>query len=190
MIQLVREARERAVTELGEVTTTTGELTEQIISTQKQLERVEIRAPAAGYVHDMQVVTLGGVVPPGGVIAQIVSHDGSMDFELQVAPASVDQVHAGQEVRLRFSAFDQMSTPELAGTVGLVSATTLVDKVTGIPYYLVTAHVAPAELARLKGKELVPGMPVEAFISTGERSAASYLVKPLRDQMARAFRED
>jgi HlyD family type I secretion membrane fusion protein len=190
MIQLVLEAREKAVTELREVTTSIGELTEQIISTKKQLERIDIRAPIEGFVHDMQIVTVGGVVPPGAVIAQVVSHDGTADFELHVAPAAVDQVFPGQEVRLRFSTFDQKSTPEITGQVDLVSATTLVDKVSGAPYYLVTAHVSPEELARLDGKQLVPGMPVEAFISTGSRSAASYLLKPFTDQLARAFRED
>lgn len=190
ILQLDRETHEKAVTELREVSTKIGELTEQIISTKKQLERVNIRAPVEGYVHDMQVVTVGGVVPPGAVIAQIVPHDGTTDFELHVAPASVDQIFPGQQVRLRFSAFDQRSTPELTGHVDLVSATTLIDKVTGAPYYLVTAHVSPEELQKLDGKELVPGMPVEAFISTGSRSAASYLLKPFTDQLARAFRED
>ena len=190
MIQLGRETRERAVTELREATTTIGELTQQIVSTKKQLERIDIRAPVDGFVHDMQIVTVGGVVPPGAIIAQIVAHDGITDFDLHVAPASVDQVYPGQDVRLRFSAFDQRSTPELVGKVNLVSATTLVDKVTGMPYYLVTAHIPPEEFKHLEGKTLVPGMPVEAFISTGSRSAASYLLKPFTDQLARAFRED
>lgn len=190
MIQLDRETHEKAVTELREVTTTISELTEQIVSTKKQLERIDIRAPVEGYVHDMQVVTVGGVVPPGAVIAQIISHAGTTDFELRIAPTAVDQVHTGQEVRLRFSAFDQRSTPEIIGHIDLVSATTFVDNMTGAPYYLVTAHVPPEELDRLDGKELVSGMPVEAFISTGSRSAASYLLKPFTDQLARAFRED
>lgn len=190
MIQLDREARERAVTELREVTTAMGELTEQIVSTKKQLERVDIRAPIDGFVHDMQIVTIGGVVPPGAVIAQVVSHDGTTALELHVAPAAIDQVFPGQEVRLRFSAFNQHSTPEITGAVALVSATTLVDKMTGAPYYLVTAHVSAEELGRLAGQHLVPGMPVEAFISTGSRSAASYLLKPFTDQLVRAFRED
>ena len=190
MIQLGRETHEKAVTELREVTTSIGELTEQIVSTKKQLERIDIRAPVDGYVHDMQIVTVGGIVPPGALIAQIVPFEGKADFELHVDPASIDQIFAGQEVRLRFSAFDQHSTPEIIGQVHLVSATTLVDKITGAPYYLVTAKVSPAELERLEGKDLVPGMPVEAFISTGSRSAASYLLKPFTDQLARAFRED
>lgn len=190
MVLLVQEAREKAATELREVATSAAELTEQIVSTKKQLERVEIRAPVDGYVHDLQIVTIGGVVPPGGVIAQLVAHDGSMDFEIQVQPGSINQVCVDQDVRLQFPAFDQRSTPELNGKVRLISATTLVDKVTGVPYYLVTAHITPDELARLDGKELVPGMPVEAFLSTGSRSVASYLLKPLNDQFARAFREE
>lgn len=190
MMQVDREAREKAVTELREVTRSLGELTEQIVSTRKQLERVEIRAPADGLIHDLQIVTIGGVVPPGAVIAQIVAQEGGMAFELRVAPTSVDQIYSGQEVRLRFSAFDQRSTPELTGKVRLVSPTTLTDKVTGTSYFLVTTRVEPKELARLDGQELVPGMPVEGFISTGVRSAASYFLKPFTDQLARAFRED
>jgi HlyD family type I secretion membrane fusion protein len=190
MVQLDRETREKAVTELREVTTTISELTQQIVSTTKQLERIDIRAPVAGYVHDLQIVTIGGIVPPGALIAQIVAEDKEPGFELHIAPASIDQVFAGQEVRLRFPAFAQSSTPEIIGHVNLVSAATLVDKVTGAPYYLVTARVSPEELARLDGKDLVPGMPVEAFISTGSRSAGSYLLKPFTDQLKRAFREE
>ncbi|NJN36194.1 MAG: HlyD family type I secretion periplasmic adaptor subunit [Nitrospiraceae bacterium] len=188
--QLDSETREKAVTELRQVTTTMAELTQQVISTQKQLDRIDVRAPVAGHIHDMKAVTVGGVVPPGALIAQIVAEDASPGFELHVAPTGIDQVFAGQEVRLRFPAFAQSSTPEITGRVAYVSATTLVDEATGIAYYLVTAKVPDSERSRLGGQELVPGMPVEGFISTGARSAASYLMKPFTDQLERAFRED
>jgi HlyD family secretion protein len=188
--QLDSETREKAVTELRQVTTTLAELTQQVVSTRKQLDRIDVRAPVAGHVHDMQVVTVGGVVPPGALIAQIVAEGATPAFELQVPPAGIDQVFAGQEVRLRFPGFAQSSTPEITGRVAYVSATTLADEATGIAYYLVTAEVPEAELARLGGQALVPGMPVEGFISTGARSAASYLMKPFTDQLERAFRED
>lgn len=190
MLQTERTFKEQAVTELRDVTTQIEELTQQIITTEKQIQRVDIVAPVTGFVHEMQIVTIGGVVAPGAVIAQIIPTNDRQTFEFRIPPQSVDQVYPGQTVRLMFSAFNHRTTPELMGRVVSISPTTVVDEVTGAPFYRVRADVAPDELARLSGLDLVPGMPVEGFIGTQERSVASYLMLPVVEQFNRAFRED
>jgi HlyD family secretion protein len=190
MLQTARTFKEQAVTELRDVATQIEELTQQIVTTEKQLQRVDITAPVAGFVHEMQIVTIGGVVAPGALIAQIIPTGEGQTFEFRVPPQSVDQVHAGQPVRLVFSAFNQRTTPELHGQVVSVSPTTVVDEATGMAFFRVHADVTPDELARLGDLVLVPGMPVEGFIGTQERSVASYLLRPFTEQLQRAFRED
>lgn len=190
MLQTARTFKEQAVTELRDATTQIEELTQQIITTEKQLQRIAIVAPVAGFVHEMQIVTVGGVVPPGGVIAQIIPTGEGQVFEFRIPPQSVDQVYPGQPVRMVFSAFNHRTTPELWGKVVSVSPTTVVDEATGAAFYRVQAGITPEELARLGGLDLVPGMPVEGFIGTEERSVASYLLRPIVEQFNRAFRED
>lgn len=138
----------------------------------------------------MQIFTLGGVVPPGATILQIIPRDQGLGFEMRVDPIAIDQVFLGQDARLRFSAFNQRTTPELMGTVADISPTSVTDQATGQTFYRVTMDVSDAELARLGDVELVPGMPVDAFVQTGERSVFSYLTKPLTEQFTAAFREE
>ena len=184
------ERREDAAARLSEAQAEIDELRQQILATAKQLDRVEIRAPVAGSVHELQTVTIGGVVAPGGPIAQIVPSGGGFLFETRIDPTAADQVHPGQGARLRFSAFSQDAAPELNATVRWISADTVMDEATGAAFYRARLDVSEEELARLNGLELSPGMPVEAFLQTGERSVLSYLVKPLIDQAVRAFREE
>ncbi|HMO06501.1 MAG TPA: HlyD family type I secretion periplasmic adaptor subunit [Paracoccaceae bacterium] len=189
-LQSVRRFREEAVKELRDVSQQVEEVTQQILATEKQLGRVEIRAPVAGYVHELQIVTVGGVVPPGATMGQIIAADDELGFELQVAPQEIDQVYPGQALRVRFSTFNQRTTPELSGTVAAVSPATVQDPVTGMSYYRVLARIPQEELARLGALALVPGMPLEGYVGTGERSVASYLLRPLTEQFQRAFREE
>lgn len=190
LLQGQREIKEDVVTKLRDATTQIEELRQQILSTAAQLDRVDIRAPNAGRIHEMQFTTLGGVVPPGGVILQIVPRDEGFSFMTQVDPASIDQVYVGQPAKVRFPAFNQRTTPELKGHVKDVSATTSVDDVSGMSFYRVEITMSEDELIRLGGQELIPGMPVEAYLTTTERTILSYLSKPLTDQLAQAFRED
>lgn len=188
--QTDRQFKEQAVTELRDVTVQIEELIQQIITTEKQLKRIDITAPVRGYVHEMQIVTVGGVVPPGATIAQVISLEANHSFEFQVAPVSVDQVYPGQPVRLRFSAFNQRTTPEVSGIVATVSPTTVVNEATGQSFYRVAVQVDASELANLGQLELVPGMPVEGYIGTNERSVASYLFRPIVQQFQHAFHEE
>lgn len=190
LLQGKRQLKEEAVTRLREVTTQIEELRQQITSTQKQLERVAIRAPSNGRIHEMQITTEGGVVPPGGTILQVIPSDEGLGFRSRVDPASVDQVFVGQEATLRFSAFNQRTTPELIGYVQDVSPTSVVDEATGQTFFWVTLNASDEELDRLGDVVLVSGMPVEAYLKTTDRTVLSYLTKPFTDQLDQAFREE
>lgn len=190
VLQIDRQFREGVVTELRDATTQIQELSQQIFTTEKQLERVEIRAPDTGRIHELQFSTIAGVVAPGAVILQIIPRDDDLTFELQIDPASVDQVFPGQEATVRFPAFNQRTTPELTGSVNDISPTSVTDEATGLSFYRVSVVIPPEELAKLTGLELVPGMPVQAFLQTGKRTVLNYLTKPLVEQLNQAFREE
>jgi len=128
-------------------------------------------------------------VAPGDVLMQIVPTDDLLAVEARIKPQDVDQVHLGQEANLRFSAFSQRTTPEIKGHVQSLAPDVSTDRRTGAPYYSVRIAIPASEVTRLGEVVLVPGMPVETFMQTGARSAASYLVKPFYDQIMRAFRE-
>ena len=189
ILQGDREFKEQVVTELREATASREELVLQIVTAEKQLERIEILAPVDGIVHELQAFTLGGVVAPEATIVQIVPLSEGVEFELRVDPQSIDQVFVGQTSKVIFPAFNMRTTPELFGNVSGISPTSLTDPATGIDYFRVELTLEPEELARLGAVELIPGMPVEAFLQTGERSVLTYLTKPLFDQVKRAFRE-
>jgi HlyD family secretion protein len=166
-----------------------AELNERKIAAEDLLKRVDIRAPRSGLVHELAVHTVGGVVGPGEVIMGIVPMEESRTIEVHVAPTDIDHVAADQVVLLRFPAFNQRTTPEITGTISRIAAEVSHDTESGTTYYTARVDVADAELAKLKGLKLIAGMPVEAFIQTGTRSALSFLTKPVTDQIARAFKE-
>jgi HlyD family secretion protein len=182
--------RSEAQRELREAEARIAELAERRIAAEDQLRRVELRAPIAGVIHELGVHTVGGVISAGEPVMLIVPSTELLTIEVRVAPADIDQVEAGQKSVLRFPAFNQRTTPEFAGTVTRVAADLTREAQSGQMFYLARIKVDEAALAALGGLKLVPGMPVEAFIETGERTALSYLVKPFTDQVARAFREE
>jgi HlyD family secretion protein len=175
--------------ELREAESKTGELEERKVAAEDQLRRIDILAPQSGVVHELAVHTVGGVVSAGETLMMIVPEADRLLVEAKVAPSSIDQLHLGQKAGLRFTSFDQRTTPEIEGRVALISADTTTDLRTAESHYDVRIAIEESELARLGAERVVPGMPVEVFVRTGERSVLSYLSKPLRDQMARTFRE-
>lgn len=189
VLQAERSFLEGVVTELREVTSVIDELTLQIITQEAQLSRIDIHAPAAGIVHQMQVTTRGGVIAPGGSIAEIVPLAEGMDFELRVDPRSIDQVHPGQTARLMIASFDPQTTPRLTASVTSISPGLITDSNTKQGYYRVGLAVPPVELERLGDANLMPGMPVEAYLETGDRSVLSYLLRPVTNHLRRAMRE-
>ena len=166
-----------------------GEYVERKIAAQDQLKRIDIRAPQTGTVHELSVHTVGGVVPAGDQLMLIVPDADMLVVEAKVQPQDVDQLFVGQPAGLRFTAFSQRTTPEVNGTVQQISADVTTDTRTGLSHYTVRLTITPDEVARLGAIKLVPGMPVETFIKTGDRSVASYFIKPMIDQAKRAFRE-
>ena len=175
--------------ELREVDGKIGEFVERKVTAEDQLKRVDIRAPQDGTVFQSSVHTVGGVIPAGDAIMLIVPDADKLTVEAKIAPQDIDQLYVGQKATLRFSAFNQRTTPEIFGTITRISADTSTDQRTGASYYTVRIGMTPQEIARLGDVKLVPGMPVEVFIQTGDRTVMSYLMKPLADQINRAFRE-
>lgn len=171
--------------ELRETESKLSEVSEHAVAARDQLQRIDIRAPQDGVIYQLSVHNVGGVIGPGEAIMTIVPEGGSLSVEAKISPTDIDQVFVGQNTNLKFSAFNQRTTPEASGQVEFVSPDLVVDPHTGAGYY-VTRIKIKTSTSDLK---LVPGMPVEAFINTGNRSVLSYIVKPLSDQIARAFKE-
>jgi len=190
ILQVNREFRQNVLTELRQIEQEVNDMTQQLHATVEQLRRVEIKAPVSGIVHELSVFTIGGVIGPGSPVLQIIPQDEGFEIEANVEPQFVDELYPGQPAKLLFTAFNQSTTPELYGTVMGISPNVVVDEQTGLSFYKVRMGVAEPELARLNGQPLVPGMPVEAFIKTRDRTALNYLIKPLMDQVNRAFREE
>lgn len=190
VLQADRAFKEGVVTELHETTSTVEELTLEVVNREAELKRMQILAPADGVVNQLQTSTAGAVIAPGATILEVVPTAEALDFEVRIDPRSIDQVQPGQEARLVLSALPRASTPDLIGKVRTVSADAIVDQVTGQRYYRAQIVVPPDEMAQIKDIELVPGMPVEAFLKTGDRSVLAYLLKPITDHMNSAFRED
>lgn len=187
--RLLQRRREEALTGIRDLSARELELRERRGSLRERVGRLEIRAPVGGVVYDMQVFAPRQVIRPAEAVLYIVPQDRPLVIAAKVSPIHVDQVHAGQDVILRFSTFDSRTTPELAGTVTQVSADAFTDDRIGT-YYRALVRVNEGELEKLpRDKVLVPGMPVEAFIKTGDRTPMEYLVKPMSDYLNRAFRE-
>lgn len=188
-LQATRAFQEEVVTQLRDVNAQIDELTLEIVTRRAGLARIDITAPAAGVVHEMQVTTKGGVIPPGGQIAQIIPTSKEIDFELRVDPRSIDQVYPDQPARLIVASFDPKSSPELAAYVSVISPDVITDPRTGQPYYKVNLKLDAAAQIQLSRMDVVPGMPVEAYLETGDRSVLSYLIHPIASHLRKALRE-
>lgn len=190
ILQLDQDRRTEIVTELRDVDNKLAELEEQQITAEDELKRVEIRAPQDGIVHELAVHTIGGVIGPGETVMQIVPSNDSLVVEARIMPADIDQLHPGQDSVLRFSAFNQRTTPEVFAKVETVAADLVTNPQTGEAWYSIRTRIPAEEMAKLGKLTLLSGMPVEVFVKTGDRTAMSYLLKPLSDQLARAMTED
>lgn len=184
-----REFTGQVLGDLALIETEIREITQQLFAAQNQLERTEIRAPSSGLVHKLSVVTVGGVVSAGSSLMQIVPQNRALKIAVAIEPHFIDEIRLGQPASIRLSAFSQRQAVELVGRIDTVSATTMVDDTNGRTYY--KAMVSLEGLANLKnrGMAMIPGMPVEVFLKTEDRSALDYLIKPALDQINRAMRE-
>jgi HlyD family secretion protein len=189
IIQVDQDLRTEVGKDLIEAQSKIAEVAERKTAAVDQLNRIDIRAPQSGRVHQLSVHTVGGVIQPGEPIMMIVPDADALAVEVKIAPRDIEQVYVGQTASMRFAAFDQKTTPGIEGEVSMVSAETTQDQRTGTSYYTARVQLAPEQVAKMGDAKLMPGMPVDVFIKTPGRTALSYLIKPLRDQAERAFKE-
>ena len=189
IIQVDKDLVSDVSKDLRETNDKIGEFVERKVTAEDQLRRTDIRAPQDGMVLQSTVHTVGGVITAGDAIMMIVPQADALSVEAKVNPQDIDKLQIGQKTLLRLSAFNQRTTPELNGVVSRVSPDVTTDQRTGQSYYTIRVSMPREEIARLGDAKLIPGMPVEAFVQTGDRTMMSYLIKPLSDQLMRAFRE-
>jgi HlyD family secretion protein len=189
IIQVDQDLRSEVSKDLVETRSKISELAERKITAMDQLKHIDIRAPQNGFVHQLSVHTVGGVIAAGEQIMMIVPDADALAVEVKIAPQDIDHIYLGQPAVLRFSAFNQRTTPEIKGEVGVISADLTQDQRTGTSFYNARIMLKSDELGRLGGAKLLPGMPTEAFIQMEGRTALSYLMKPLQDQARRALIE-
>ncbi len=189
-LRLETARREEVIGALRDLSFQEIELRERLRSIDETLLRLDVRAPIAGDVFGMRFNTLRSVVRPADPILYIIPSDANLIVSARIPALHIDQVHNGQIASLHFTAFDTRTTPVILGEVVNLSADVFVDEITGENYY--TAEIAPNadEIAAMDTNELVPGMPVQAFLKTADRTPLAYLTKPLTDYFVRAFRED
>ena len=189
IIQIDKDMVSEDSKDLRETNDKIGEYVERKVTAEDQLRRTDIRAPQDGMVLQSTVHTVGGVITAGDTLMLVVPQTDDLSVDAKVNPQDIDKLQIGQKTLLRLSAFNQRTTPELNGVVTRVSPDTTTDQRTGQSYYTIRVSMPPEEIARLGDVKLIPGMPVEAFVQTGDRTMMSYLIKPLSDQLMRAFRE-
>ncbi len=192
IIQIDQDFRTEMLKELREAESRVAELQERVNAAKDELQRIEIRSPQAGFVHQLAVHTVGGVIGKGDTVMQIVPRTDDLVIDAKVAPQDVDQVVVGAEVKVKLLAGNRRTMPDLNGRVTRVGADLTREQGQqggGQTYYLVQVHLPPHELKTLGDLQLVPGMPTEVFIRTHDRTPLDYLIKPLQEQIARTFRE-
>jgi len=189
ILQIDQDMRTEVSKELSDMRAKISEYSEKKIAAEDSLNRIEIRSPQEGVVLQLAVHTAGEVIAPGEQIMLIVPEAEALTVEVKINPQDIDQVQLGQPATVRFLSFNWRTTPEINGTVSRISADVTQDPKTGVYFYTVRIAIPQAEISKLGDVKLIPGMPVEAFMQTGERTVLSYLTKPLHDQLMRAFRE-
>lgn len=188
-LQGERAFQEKVATELREAEAKIEDLTLEILTRQQQLAHTDLRAPVDGVVHELKLATIGGVAAPGDTVAEIIPLAAGLRIEVQVDPRGIDEVFIGQKTEVSFTALDPRRTPKLQAVVAQISPDAISDPRSGRSFYRIDLTLPEAEIARLDGQTLLPGMPVTAYLATSNRSVFAYLLHPLTSQMALAFRE-
>jgi HlyD family secretion protein len=189
IVKLDQDFRNEVVKDLSETQGKEAELVQKAVSAQDVIDRIEVRAPTSGLVHQLAAHTIGGVVKAGDTIMEIVPDSDDLQIEAKLDPKDIDQVRTGQKAFVRFSAFNARVTPQVTGEVSYVSADISKDQTGNQPFYTVRVILPEEERRRLAGEQLVSGMPAEVFMQTGSRTMLSYLFKPIMEQLGRAFVE-
>ena len=190
ILQLEKKFQEEVAGKLSEAQAELYDVNQRMLAIRDKVVRIDIKAPVAGRVMGLAVHTLGGVILPGHPILEIVPQQEELVIEAQVTPLDIDRVNIGLVAEVRFSAFKQAITPVIEGKLINLSADRLIEEKTGTPYYLAQIELTPDSYQKMQNLELLPGMPVEVLIKTGERTVFEYLTKPISNAFARAFIED
>lgn len=190
ILQIQQDQEAQILTQLREVDGELSDLNEQFTTAADQRKRIDVTSPVAGIVHDLLVTTVGGVITPGQPMMQIIPSNQNLLIEARVITMDIDQVYEGQIATITLAAFNQRTTPQVDGVVIRASADSLADPVTGIPYFSVLIEIPKAEMKKLGGLTLRPGMPADAFLQTEKRTVMNYLLKPFTDQLNHTFREE
>ena len=189
IVKLDQDFRTDVVKELGETQGKEAELEQRGVAARDIIDRIELRSPTSGIIHQLSAHTIGGVIRAGDAIMEVVPDSDDLQIEARLQPNDIDQVRVGQTALIRFSAFNQRVTPQLVGLVSYVSADVSHDQQSNATYFTVRMTLPDEERRRLAGLQLVSGMPAEVFMQTGSRTMMSYLLKPITDQLNRAFVE-
>jgi HlyD family secretion protein len=189
IIQIGEDLRADAMKELREIDAKEAEFTERRTIAQDQLQRIDLRSPVSGTVHQMAVHTVGGVLNQGETAMYVVPGEDALQLEARVSPTDIDQITMGQPARIKVQAGNQRNNPELNGVVSRISADVTREERTGSIFYSVRVAVPQEEAKLLEPLKLMAGMQAEVFIETTTRTPLDYLVKPMLDQMGRMFRE-
>jgi epimerase transport system membrane fusion protein len=190
ILQLNKDFNSKVVNQLAEVQTQVFDLREKLSVLDDRLSRVVIRAPVDGMILGMTVHTIGGVISPATPLLDVVPSISDLVIEAQVSPMDIDRVEVGKSADIRFNSFNSATTPVIRGVVSQVSADRLINQETGMPYYLARVGLTKEGLNMLGGLKLVPGMPAEVLISTGERTMLQYLLQPASNLVAKSMIED
>ncbi|MCJ2041889.1 HlyD family type I secretion periplasmic adaptor subunit [Methylobacterium sp. J-059] len=190
ILQIDQDMRAEVAKELADIRAKTSEYVEKRVVAEDALRHIDLRAPQDGIVHQMSVHTIGGLVTPSEPAMLIVPQADALAVDVKIRPEDIDHVHVGQQTVLRFTAFDQRTTPEINGVVDRLSPDVTKDAKSGMNVYTARIAIGEEESRRLGKAKLRPGMPVESFIKTTERTVISFLTKPLADQVAKAWREN
>lgn len=189
IIQIDEQMRAEAMQELRDIQSKIAEYTERRVAAEDQLKRTDIRAPSDGYVHQLNVHTIGGVISPAEPVMLIVPTNDKLELEAKVLPNDIDQVKMGQKAIVKVHASNARMMPDLHGKVSRISADVSRDQQSGVTFYTIRVELPQDEIARLEGLHLIAGMQAEVFVEVNERTPLEYFFKPMKDQIARAFRE-
>lgn len=189
IIQIDEQMRAEAMQELREMQSKIAEYTERRVAAEDQLKRIDIRAPSDGYVHQLNVHTIGGVISPAEPVMLIVPTNDKLELEAKILPNDIDQVKLGQKSTVKVHASNARMMPDLHGTVSRISADVSRDQQTGMTFYTIRVELPQSEIKRLENLHLIAGMQAEVFVEVNERTPLEYFFKPMKDQIARAFRE-
>lgn len=190
IMQIQKQFQEEVADKFSEVQAQLYDVNQRLAATNDKVSRIQIKSPADGRVMGVSIYTVGGVITPGRPILDIVPQGEELVVEARVSPMDIDRVHVGLVAEVRFSAFKQALVPKTIGKLIGLSADKITDERTGQPYYSAKIELTPESYVKLGNMELLPGMPADVLINTGERTVFEYLMQPISNAWAKAMIED